>query len=123
MKVLDKAAPSDNSVYHLLDVLFRKDSLKVQKRNTIMAAEHVNYADFLFLNFLCPLLKHGSVPVLDGIDEKSRKEEVVGHIPLIRNRLIYLLAVACMDLGKEGYSKLIGKLLNLFKNVPGIGFV
>ena len=57
MKILNKSPTTNNCIDHILDILFRKDSLKIKKRNTIMTSKHINYAYLLFLNLICPLLQ------------------------------------------------------------------
>ena len=78
-----------------------------------MAAQHVDCTDLVINDFLSPACQILAALLLHGVDKETRKEEVVGHVAHVGNLLVYLLAVACVDLRKKCHMILVSKLANL----------
>ena len=118
MKIFHISASCNNSVDDLLDSFFRDQPLQIQKRDSIVAAQHVDYMDFFFHQFFCPFFQSGTVAAFQCIDDHSRKEEIVGHVTLFCNLFIVLLSVACMDLRKKGQIVFVCQFSYFFQYFP-----
>ena len=113
VKILYETASSHDGIDKVLDLLLGKKSLKVKKRDSVMAAQHVDCADLVINDLQCPTGEILAALLLHGVDKETRKEEVISHVAHVGNLLVNLLAVACMNLGKKCHMILVGKLANL----------
>ena len=66
-----------------------------------MTAEHVDNSNVFLIDFGCPAAEIFTFMELQSINQKTRKEEVIGHIPLLGDFLMDFFSIACMDFGEK----------------------
>ncbi len=88
VQVLDVPATALDRLDEALDALVVEQALEVQQRDAVVAAQHRHGADALVEHLGDPALEDRGVVALEGVDDQSRQEEVVGHEALGCDRLV-----------------------------------
>ena len=123
VKILYQTTAINCNLDKVLDLFLGKKSLKVEKRDTIVAAKHIDYTDLFIDHLLRPTSKIRTALLFHSIDKKSGKEEIICHVSCLGNSLICTLAIACMNLREKLNTVLISKFSNLLKYIPCIRLV
>ena len=101
MQALDHSSARYHQVDQRLDALHRQQPLEIQKRDAVVAAQHVHRADFLVPYLLRPAGQEVAGMIFDGVDHQARQEEVIGHVTFPGERTVGVLGVAGVNLRQE----------------------
>ena len=78
-----------------------------------MAAQHIYGLYTAVIYLLRPGNKDIGLCAVYCVDEEAGEKEIIGHITLLGNRLIYSFLIACMYFRKKSYTVFIRKLSDL----------
>ena len=123
VQALDQPSAGYHQVNQRLDALHRQQPLEIQKRDAVVAAQHVYRADALVPFFLGPPGQIFAGMVFDGINDQPRQEEVIGHVALPGQGAVCAFGIAGVDFRQEGQPQRLSHAVNLLQQVPGFRLV
>ncbi|MPN03679.1 hypothetical protein SDC9_150911 [bioreactor metagenome] len=112
MQVFHIAATAYHRVDQLLYLLFGHHAFKVQQRDAVVAAQHVDDADLFVHQLVCPRGKPCAVGIFQRVQHQPRQKEVVGHVAFLGKRLVSFFSIAGVDLRQQRQLVFVRQLLH-----------
>ena len=123
MQIFHHATTVYNQCNQFLNIFFRKNSLKIQHRYSIMTAKHIYGIDFFLYQFFRPCCQILATFIFNGIDHKPGQKEIIGHITFFCYRLINMLLICGMDFRQQRQLIRFCIHSDLFQQIPCFRFI